>query len=70
MKHNQEYTPKYWVGHDPRTDDIYIDTARKSKGEAEAALKKLLMCNEDEYSKFIENGEIDVIIIEIRMLEI
>lgn len=30
----QKYTPKYWVGHNRNTDDVYISTASKNKAEA------------------------------------
>lgn len=30
MNTNQKYTPKYWVVHNPKTEDVYIDTLDKS----------------------------------------
>lgn len=30
MKPDQKFTPKYWVCHNPDTDDVMIETARKS----------------------------------------
>jgi hypothetical protein len=30
MNNNQRYSPKYWVAHDTRTDDVLISTASKS----------------------------------------
>jgi hypothetical protein len=30
MNSNQKMTPKYWVAHDTRTDDVFINTASKS----------------------------------------
>ena len=35
MKTVQEFTPKYWVVHDPNSDDVFIDTASKSALDAE-----------------------------------
>jgi hypothetical protein len=36
MLRSQKFTPKYWVIHDPESDDIIIETASKSaEGAAE-----------------------------------
>jgi hypothetical protein len=29
MRTEQDFTPKYWVLHDPESDDVYLDTASK-----------------------------------------
>ena len=34
MNTQQEYTPKYWVGHIKTEDDVILDTASKSRHEA------------------------------------
>lgn len=41
MKIDQKFTPKYWVVHDPKTDDIIPETMSKSAKGAEA---KYAMC--------------------------
>jgi len=38
MNRNQEFTPKYWIGHDVRKDDVFLETASK---DFEEAAKKL-----------------------------
>jgi hypothetical protein len=30
MKPDQRFTPKYWVFHNTKTDDVYLETAAKS----------------------------------------
>jgi len=30
MNNEQKFTPKYWVGHNVKEDDVYINTASKS----------------------------------------
>lgn len=42
MNQDQAYTPKYWVVHDPFTDDIIPETMSKSRDGA--------------YSKFLGNA--------------
>lgn len=34
MNNSQKLSPKYWVVHDKRTDDVFIETAHKSKDGA------------------------------------
>lgn len=34
MKPNQKLTPKYWVVHDKKTDDVFIGTVAKSMTES------------------------------------
>lgn len=33
MKDQQKLTPKYWVGHDQRTDDVFIETMFKHRAD-------------------------------------
>lgn len=35
MNKQQPLTPKYWIGHDESTDDVYLDTAAKSFTDCE-----------------------------------
>ncbi len=34
MKANQKFSPKYWIVHDPMSDDVFIETASKSWDDA------------------------------------
>jgi hypothetical protein len=40
MNKDQELTPKYWVGHDVESDDVFLNTASKSKCEAETKMNE------------------------------
>ena len=31
MKDSQKYSPKYWVVHDKKSDDVFINTASKNR---------------------------------------
>jgi hypothetical protein len=33
MNREQKHTPKYWIGHDTKQDDVLLQTARKSRIE-------------------------------------
>lgn len=37
MRKGQPFTPKYWIVHHVKTDDVYIQTASKTEEEAKAA---------------------------------
>ena len=41
MKNEQRYTPKYWVLHDKRTDDVFIETLDKSGDGCAAKASKI-----------------------------
>ena len=41
MKSNQQFTPKYWVFHNTRTDDVFIDTAAKNLIESKKLASEL-----------------------------
>jgi len=41
MKCKQEYTPKYWVIHDPKSDDVMIETASKGAQDTEDKYQEL-----------------------------
>ena len=38
MNKEQEFTPKYWVGHDNKKDDVFLETAGKSRMSAILAM--------------------------------
>ena len=64
MNDNQKYTPKYWVLHDYRTDDVYLQTASKSKGECFTFSDAML-------GKEWEDCEsLEVILVEVRMVKL
>lgn len=69
MRKEQKFTPKYWVGHDPRENDVYIDTADKNRFKAITKFQKLLMCNDSEYEKCVEEGKAGVVLIEIKLID-
>lgn len=61
MKPNQTFSPKYWVGHDKDTDDVYISTASKSHHEAE---QKMIDITDD----FYVLEKYDIILVSLRMV--
>lgn len=65
MKNKQKISPKYWVGHDKRTDDVFLTTARKSYDDAYKAV-------EEEYGVGImdEHEDIEVILVEIKKVKL
>lgn len=34
MNQEQKLTPKYWIVHDATTDDVFLETAHKSRDKA------------------------------------
>ena len=42
MKRGCAYTPKYWIGHSLKEDDVFLTTAKKSYQEAHDAMNELL----------------------------
>lgn len=68
MKANQKYSPKYWVAHDPRTDDVYLDTASKSYDGCIEKLTPILYGKEDTF-RLIDEGKIEISLIEIKLIK-
>ncbi len=64
MKDNQEITPKYWVGHNKRLDDIYLCTADKTKFEVCKNMEQ--MFGED----WFLDDDFDVILIEVKQVDL
>lgn len=60
MTNDQEFTPKYWVGHHKQTDDVMLFSASKTKADTLGELE--LAYGEDWFLD--ENFE--VILIEIK----
>lgn len=74
MKPNQKLSPKYWVVHDNKSDDVFINTASKYK---QYALGKFIDDNSwDRWSTYLEDNDLlemfdndedlEVILIEIK----
>ena len=52
MNSKQEFTPKYWIGHNTRSDDVLITTANKNYFNADLKLREEVgekLYNSDEY---------------------
>lgn len=64
MNTEQKLTPKYWVGHDKNTDDVFITTARKSWFECDEAMAELFDDN------WLNREELSIILVEIKQVEI
>lgn len=62
MNDYQKLSPKYWVGHNKATDDVFIETAEKSY---EWAMDKMELKFGDE---FYENPNLEIILVEIKQL--
>lgn len=62
MKETQKYTPKYWVGHNKNTDDVYINTAFKHRKDASDAMIGMFGY------EWHEKQELEVVLIEIKLV--
>jgi hypothetical protein len=63
MNEQQSYTPKYWVGHDIKSDDIFISTLAKCANKSTQLMHELF--GEDCFS----NNDLSVSLIEIRLVK-
>ena len=63
MKSDQKYTPKYWVAHNTKSDDVYITTAHKSM---DAARRRAIVYLGEE----IDEDYIGMVLIEIKLVDI
>lgn len=64
MNKQQPLTPKYWIGHDESTDDVYIDTASKCCLDCETKM------NEKFGDRWYEVETIKVSLMEIRLVKV
>ncbi len=64
MNTEQEFTPKYWVGHNPEKDDVYLDTASKSWDDADKKMR-LLFGEDYQYETVYK-----VSLVEIRLVDL
>lgn len=46
MKKDQPFTPKYWVVHNIETDDVFLETASKTRADCEEWLNALAISDE------------------------
>lgn len=60
MNKVQKFTPKYWVGHDNTTDDVFIETASKSRSNAVKKMEHLIG-----FTEFRTNDKYETILIEV-----
>ncbi len=73
MKPNQKQTPKYWVVHDKKTDDVFIETAHKTMtvaidiflSDCAYGYSGKVMADEDLQHWFDEQDNLECILIEI-----
>ena len=62
MNDYQKLSPKYWVGHNKSTDDVFIETSDKSY---EWVVDKMeLKFGED----FYENPNLEIVLVEIKQV--
>jgi hypothetical protein len=64
MNDNQKLTPKYWVGHSKKTDDVFLMTAAKQNSEAAKNMEQ--MFGED----WFMDENFDIILIEIKEVKL
>lgn len=75
MHKDQQFSPKYWVMYDKRTDDVYISTAHKSRDSSiDIFLDKYsysrygVMTDEEVFDMFEEDEDLECILIKINKL--
>lgn len=61
MKHEQKITPKYWVGHDRLTDDVFISTMYKYRQDTYEHMQSIFGEDWEE-----ANPNYDIILIELK----
>lgn len=64
MNSEQKLTPKYWVGHNKATDDVFIGTATKSKDYTIGLMESFF--GED----WFLDEDFEVILVEIKMADL
>lgn len=64
MKVDQKYTPKWWVGHHKKNEDVLTTTLNKSKEDAVREMEFIF--GED----WFINEDLEVILIEINMVNV
>lgn len=77
MKPNQKLSPKYWVVHDKKSDDVFINTASKNKRNAvdifldDDAWDRWAAYLEDDalLEMFHNDKDLEVILIEVKEMD-
>ena len=64
MKIDQEFTPKYWVGHNTESDDVYLPTASKNRATAEHNMAEKV------YIDWVDEDYYEIILISIDFAEV
>lgn len=74
MKPDQKLSPKYWVVHDKKSDDVFINTASKNKRNAVDIFVddnswdrwQVYLKDEDLLEMFYNDKDLEVILIEVK----
>lgn len=64
MKVDQQYSPKWWVGHHKRQEDVFFSTMHKSRA---CAVKEMEIIFGEDW--FIDE-DLEVILVEIKMVNV
>ena len=65
MKNNQEHVPKYWVIHNPRSSEVYLDTANKSRCHCIYNFNESGRASHEDFDEQVEKGIVACDLIEI-----
>ena len=60
----QKFTPKYWIGHDTKNDDVFLDTAKKGFDTCDEKMSKKFGENWKE-----ENPSFEISLVEINLVD-
>lgn len=63
MNSRQQFTPKYWIVHDPNSDDVLLNTARKSRTDAVNEYREAC-------GRYPEDDGMEVSLVEIKLVNI
>ncbi|AUR87576.1 hypothetical protein NVP1101O_165 [Vibrio phage 1.101.O._10N.261.45.C6] len=75
MKKDQDYSPKYWVVHDKQTDDVFLNTAHKTKFMSERLFIETLvpmfpsLNYNDVEEMYLDNENYECILIELKIVD-
>lgn len=66
MNSDQKLSPKYWVVHDKTTDEVFLDTANKSKLRSISSF----LGQDLDYNDFLASDHLECILIEIKEVKL
>jgi len=69
MNSDQILTPKYWMVHNTKTDDVFIDTARKCRSDAIEVFEKN-HCEKEVFFETLETVGYAVDLFELRIINL